>query len=542
MGGAYYTGGYTVREPQKPDTFLPLPDPPATLEFKNYMFNQRYASEDELQRPSPARVVKTEPSPLLWMGEAYDGLPLLLSIRRSISVKDNVCSTIGLSFHDLPPQLKLPLQQLEENIQVCSCRSGVVEGHFEVEDEEAQLKARKAKTLFPGKGKEVEQNEEDEETGKTPIYAFSVESYYCSSASIDRFFSSTFLSKVFGDSSESCLLEDGMFYEEHFLDKVTSTFLGIAIPEPEENEGRCRVMGVKKITPPGQSPYSKLVPLLLESRVWEVLPSTLFKSAALDQRGNSISHSFYKGLLSDRDLYYRALDMSGGMELLIDRQELLEKVIVRLAEECQEMMHDINYVHGDVKPANVLFVDGKPKLIDARGTPSGHISAPYTPAWCPPEQKLGQAVEATADVYALAMMVLKVVKGEQYGEMKNFKVPGNSSTVTVLHSDGVWIDRKAKLNEQTREAWSTALQRWLSFDPKQRPRNGRAFAEEVRELIEEFPLSEMEPISIPVNFGTASLHRVNKDGDIPFWSDSLGVECSVAPAWVITDTYCHLHS
>lgn len=72
--------------------------------------------------------------------------------------------------------------------------------------------------------------------------------------------------------------------------------------------------------------------------------------------------------------------------------------------------HDLDVVHGDITPANVLLVEGRPVLADfglavLRGpgsVPTGDgASFGATPGWAAPERLDGSAPTAASDVYGL---------------------------------------------------------------------------------------------------------------------------------------------
>ncbi len=70
------------------------------------------------------------------------------------------------------------------------------------------------------------------------------------------------------------------------------------------------------------------------------------------------------------------------------------------------------------------------------------------------------------------MILLEVVKGQIYGEMKAFQMPSEKgkNVIQVLDTEGIWIEPSCGLNEQGRSAWRDSLTRWLAFNPSNRPK------------------------------------------------------------------------
>src|SRR5262245_58101982 len=118
---------------------------------------------------------------------------------------------------------------------------------------------------------------------------------------------------------------------------------------------------------------------------------------------------------------YLAMELGRGASLdRIIQGPLPPALAVDIIEETAmvlSVLHERNIVHRDVKPANLL-VELRPgarprvKLLDLGAASGSGMGGPYgTPAYIAPEQALGLAVDARADVYALACVAYRLLTG-----------------------------------------------------------------------------------------------------------------------------------
>jgi serine/threonine-protein kinase PknK len=129
------------------------------------------------------------------------------------------------------------------------------------------------------------------------------------------------------------------------------------------------------------------------------------------------------------DLTYMVMEFVSGPPLSLYLDEVTARgeplplaEALRIARDISHALHFAHahdMVHRDVKPANVLLDNsgravltdfGLAKLVnEAKLTASGLIAG--TPAYMSPEQIQGEAVDARADIYALAVMLYELVTG-----------------------------------------------------------------------------------------------------------------------------------
>jgi tRNA A-37 threonylcarbamoyl transferase component Bud32 len=138
--------------------------------------------------------------------------------------------------------------------------------------------------------------------------------------------------------------------------------------------------------------------------------------------------------------------------------------------------HDYSIVHRDLKPDNILISNrGKTKILDFgisklvddkhRLTATGSMVG--TPAYMAPEQVKGEAVDATADIYSLGMILYELLHGEPpfTGALPSvlhsqvFDKPRASTAIPGPIMDIIWkaTAKDKSLRYQTCEAFSGAF-------------------------------------------------------------------------------------
>lgn len=230
--------------------------------------------------------------------------------------------------------------------------------------------------------------------------------------------------------------------------------------------------------------------------------------------------------LDDPRAYRRALDTARTVAWWVPRHSLA-LALVAIAQSLQQM-HTKGLVHGDVKPANLLLGEGGPVPIDPLGIESGRVATVCTPSWAAPEQVTARPVCPATDVFALGLVLARIVSAVVFGEERTFVVPtGGHDTrrMTVLSDPQVFIDPTAglELRDPAVRAYASFIARCTSFDAEKRPANGAQFASERAGLLDRHPLPMGRNGFIDVGWLAGELHRrVDLLGDLQ-------------PAWVIAD-------
>lgn len=137
-------------------------------------------------------------------------------------------------------------------------------------------------------------------------------------------------------------------------------------------------------------------------------------------------------LAGDNDRLLMVMELVGGqtLEQLIATGGAMPVVqavgLIDQALDAIAYAHANGVVHRDLKPANIMIASGDAKVMDfgiARVTGSAHLTrSGYmmgTPAYMAPEQIRGEAVDGRADLYAMGVVLYRLLAGSLPFEAEN---------------------------------------------------------------------------------------------------------------------------
>src|SRR6185295_13683964 len=208
---------------------------------------------------------------------------------------------------------------------------------------------------------------------------------------------------------------------------------------------------------------------------------------------------FYVMELFDGGSLASRIDAAGPLE-----PGALVPIIVSVAAALGEL-HRRGLVHRDVKPANILFTGGRPKLADFGLAKSGDtvgldtLTAPGTaigtPAYMAPELVLGGAATAASDVYALAATTFHALTG---------RAPRLAESLTTLASTGADpMPRVSELRPRLSGSFDEVVGAGLAEGPAERPTlnaftAGLVAALDPEPVLAPDPMADTATIVVPV--------------------------------------------
>lgn len=207
---------------------------------------------------------------------------------------------------------------------------------------------------------------------------------------------------------------------------------------------------------------------------------------------------------------YLVMEYVEGTDLIdwCDRAELgLAQRLALLIEICEAVEHAHRHlvVHRDLKPGNILVrADGHPRLLDfgiaklLDAPASGSTQALLTPAWAAPEQLREGAVGTATDVYALGLILVRLLTGSlpparQQGEL--------SAVLDALHAEeSIQLAALATVrpvpkihSSSLRGDLQAIASQALRFDPAARYGSVQALREDLQRYLAQQPVRARAP-------------------------------------------------
>ncbi len=210
------------------------------------------------------------------------------------------------------------------------------------------------------------------------------------------------------------------------------------------------------------------------------------------------------GITRDGSFYY-VMELLEGMDLksLVERfgPQPAERIAYLLRQACHSLgeAHDRNFVHRDVKPANIYtchhggdydFV----KVLDFGLVLDRHPTAEEledeerfvgTPTVMAPEMVRFQApVDARADIYALGCVAYWLMTGKRVFDA------GTRHDLLVMHAHQKPVPPSRRVSRDQHPGLEALVMQCLEKNPNKRPQSARELAESLRALAFEHPWDE----------------------------------------------------
>ena len=225
------------------------------------------------------------------------------------------------------------------------------------------------------------------------------------------------------------------------------------------------------------------------------------------------------GPLGDAEAYLAAARAGATVTWTVTAGDL-GRIIAQLARSVGAL-HEEGRVHADVKPANSVITAGGVFAIDPIGVVAGQASPGATPGWAAPEQLLSRPVLPATDVYPLGLMVARLFGAVVSGEERTFVVALGKERrrVRLLSDHDVHIDPSIALPPPIRAAWEALIRQAVEFDPDDRTGSTHELADRIDELLDAAPMDDVRTIRP----GPGRLER------------EIELNAAVQPAWLVTD-------
>ncbi|MBI4862207.1 MAG: hypothetical protein HY815_18410, partial [Candidatus Riflebacteria bacterium] len=316
-----------------------------------------------------------EPHTAVVLGDAPDGLPLVLEVERKSSVESAVLAALGYPPRDsLPHEVDRALSLMEEAVRAQARQAGLMKlDHQQV---------------------------------------------YCTACTVGTLFGDTLLARMLGAQSPLILPEDRCAQSSQ-AEQVAIT---AAVSLAEEPREVMRQLGLdRKLAVPlaEGAPSVVQAPKDPKEKALDVASARPFFAEALRSYPSARFH-FLKddakegeGSLRDDRAYESAVREACSIAWSVSRQDVGQSLI-QVARSLG-ILHRSGRVHADVKPGNILVTEHGAAPFDPVLVQAGQIACAATPGWAAPEQVLARPVGPQTDVYALGLLAVSLLKAAIYG-------------------------------------------------------------------------------------------------------------------------------
>lgn len=173
--------------------------------------------------------------------------------------------------------------------------------------------------------------------------------------------------------------------------------------------------------------------------------------------------------------------------------------------------HQRLVIHRDIKPANILITaNGIPKLldfgiakiVDPAGNTEETMLRPFTPEYASPEQVRGEPVSTASDVYALGMVLYRLLTGRSPYQVESRTHGQLTAAITsqeperpsaaVIRPDGNPSAEQmppSRLQRQLRGDLDVIVLKALRKEPDTRYASAEQFAEDIRRHLDGLPVA-----------------------------------------------------